>query len=283
MRVIKIISYLGLLLFSVSVCAQEFQGEATYKTKRKVDIKVDSTQVNAEMHQKMMDMLKKQFEKTFILTFNQAESLYKEELTLDKPSVGTGGDFQIMVAGGGEGNILYKNIKENRFTEQRDTFGKLFLVQDSLQQRQWTFEPDTKYIGEYLCYKATFTEEIEVMQMRMSGQKDETEKEPETTKELKTTTVWYTLQIPINNGPEDYHGLPGLIMEVNDGDLSILCSKIVLNPENRITIEEPKKGKVVNQSEYDEILEKKAKEMMDMYAPKRGNRSGETFEIRIGG
>ena len=31
-----------------------------------------------------------------------------------------------------------------------------------------------------------------------------------------------------------YQGLPGLILEVNDGELTIICSKIVLNPEDKV-------------------------------------------------
>ena len=38
---------------------------------------------------------------------------------------------------------------------------------------------------------------------------------------------------------------------------TIICSKIVLNPENSVDIKEPTKGKVVNQSEFDEIMDKK--------------------------
>ena len=53
-----------------AIQAQEFQGIATYKTQRKVDIKIDSTQVGG-MQDELMAMLKKQFEKTYILTFNK--------------------------------------------------------------------------------------------------------------------------------------------------------------------------------------------------------------------
>ena len=67
--------------------AQEFQGIATYKTQRKLDIKIDSTQVGG-MQDELMAMLKKQFEKTYTLTFNKEESLYKEEESLAPPSLG---------------------------------------------------------------------------------------------------------------------------------------------------------------------------------------------------
>ena len=62
-----------------------------------------------------------------------------------------------------------------------------------------------------------------------------------------TITAWYTLAIPVSNGPGNFHGLPGLILAVNDGTETIVCSKIVLNPKNKIDFSEPKKGKIVTQ------------------------------------
>ncbi len=52
--------------FSI-VNAQDFQGVATYKTQRKMDIKLDSTStgVSKDQHAKLMEMMKKQFQKTF--------------------------------------------------------------------------------------------------------------------------------------------------------------------------------------------------------------------------
>ena len=73
------IKVLILFLFSsTTIFAQEFQGVATYKTQRKLDIQIDSTQVGG-MQDQLMAMLKKQFEKTYTLTFNKAESIYKED------------------------------------------------------------------------------------------------------------------------------------------------------------------------------------------------------------
>lgn len=41
-------------------------------------------------------------------------------------------------------------------------------------------------------------------------------------------TAWYTPEISESRAP-NYWGLPGLILEVNDGKTVILCSKVVLN------------------------------------------------------
>ena len=46
-----------------------------------------------------------------------------------------------------------------------------------------------------------------------------------------TISAWYTPQIPVSAGPGNYHGLPGLILEVNDGSETVICSKIVINPK----------------------------------------------------
>lgn len=273
-----------------SVNAQDFQGVATYKTQRKVDIKMDSTNtgVSKDQHAMLMEMMKKQFQKTFMLSFDKEASIYKEEESLDQPQIG-GSGMQIQMIGAGGGNdILYKNTKEKRYSDQKDTMGKIFLVKDSISPIAWELESDSKYIGEYQCYKATYTKQVEVFKaMSFSSntiakeeETKEEEKEPEM--EERIITAWYTPQIPVNTGPAMYQGLPGLILEVHDGKLNIICSKIVINPEDKVEIKEPEKGKEVDQKEYDEIREKKAKEMIERFAPRKG-RKGEGIEIRIGG
>ncbi|WP_138432966.1 GLPGLI family protein [Winogradskyella algicola] len=271
---------LALTAVFTAVNAQDFQGVATYKTQRQVDIKLDSTKMNDEMHQKMIAMMKKQFQKTFTLSFNKEESVYKQEEALDKPNVGSGFNIQIMGTGGSD--ILYKNTKNQRFVDQKDTFGKIFLVKDSIEGIEWKLGSETKYIGEYQCYKATYTKMVEKPRVVFNSENEEEgEKEPEM--EERTVTAWYTPQIPVNNGPDNYQGLPGLILEVHDGKLTIVCSKIVLNPKDKIDIKEPEKGKVVNQKKYEEIMDKKAKEMMERFRPRKGRDNGESIEIRIGG
>ncbi|WP_338356472.1 GLPGLI family protein [Yeosuana marina] len=281
--IIKVIIISALTLFSTNVSAQNFKGEATYKTKRKVDIQLDSTQVNSEMHQKMLEMLKKQFEKTFILSFNKEESLYKEEEKLGEPQTG---NVQMVFVSTDASDILYRNLKEKRYTSKNEVFGKIFLIKDSLPKLDWTLEQETKNIGEYTCFKATMKHMVPVVTggFSINDDKDLNANENEEPQmEEVTITAWYTPQIPINNGPAKYYGLPGLILEVNDGTETIVCSKLVLNPEDKVDIVEPRKGKVVNQEDFESIVEKRMQEENERMNNNRKDDDGERrIEIMIG-
>jgi len=280
MKSIKKLFTIAIVLISSSILAQDFQGIATYKSQRKFDIKLDSTQMNSDMQERMMAMMKKQFEKTHILTFNKEESIFKEDEQLEAPQ--RQGMVMVMVETGGS-DVMYKNTKEKRYTNQNESFSKLFLIQDTLEELDWELGSETKNIGDYTCYKATLKREVEVRESGISinGDKDLDEELKPQMKEI-IVTAWYTPQIPVNAGPAEYHGLPGLILEVTDGTTTMLCSKVVLNPEKTVEIKEPTKGKKITQEKYDAVMEKKMKEMNERMRNNRENRDGHSVEIRIG-
>lgn len=92
------------------------------------------------------------------------------------------------------------------------------------------------------------------------------------TEKLKdiTVTAWYTPEIPVNQGPGKYWGLPGLILEINDGMTTVVCSKIILNPTNKLSIKMPK-GKTISQSEFEKIAMQKMEEMREQFSGRGGN------------
>jgi len=255
-----------------------------------MEVQLDSSQVDDGMHEQIMAMMKKQFEKEYTLEFTQDESVYKEVEKLDSPggSVAGNGMVFVQVVGDGAGDVLYKNMKEDRYVNQTESFSKQFLVKDATVDRDWKLEKETKNIGDYACFKATYTYERRVARV-MSFSTDDKEEEKETkeepVEEMETITVtaWYTPQIPVKNGPSQYDGLPGLILELNDGNLTVLCSKIVLNPKDGLDIKEPKGGKEVTQEKFDQIMEKKALEMQEQFQSDGRRGDGSSFEIRIGG
>lgn len=268
----KQIALAVLIFFAIGkALSQDFQGKAVYKTKRQFDIQLDSTQMNDALMNQMKERLKSHFEKDYTLKFNKTESLYTENEKLQTPSA-EGGGVRVEISSGS--NDLFKNTAEGTYARQIEMMGKLFLIKDKLEAPEWKLEKETKKIGKYTCFKATRTKEI--TQREFASNEDEVK---ETKKEI-VTTVWYTPEIPVQHGPAEYWGLPGLILEVQEDKFSILCSEIVLNPKDTMEIEEPTKGKEVNQEEYDKIQEEKSKEMMERYSG--GKKGGNVIMIRSG-
>jgi GLPGLI family protein len=172
--------------------------------------------------------------------------------------------------------------------------GKEFLIQDSLPNLQWKMEGETRVIGGYNCFKATAVRVASKTDFRNFRPKKEDAAATKPADAAKKTnlmdaldmpketiiTAWYTPEIPVNQGPENYWGLPGLILEVNDGKTVILCSKVVLNPKVKTEIKAATKGKVTTQKEFDEIVLKKMEEFRDMNQGRGGNGG---MRMRIGG
>ncbi|WP_130736611.1 GLPGLI family protein [Flavobacterium sp. J27] len=289
---------LASFFLSATFYAQEFQGTAVYESKTSTAEMMKNfggnREITPEMQKNIEERMKKMFEKTFILNFNKSASIYKEEEKLDAPGNNNGGRMMMSMMGGG--GTQYKNVKEKLYTVDKEFFSKEFLIKDSLPMYQWQMGSETKKIGEYTCFKATAvvaTDPTDFRNFRMRGSRNNENKEKEqkakdsvnATKKTnfmnddieqikeKTITAWYCPEIPINQGPDKYWGLPGLILEVNDGTTVLLCSKIVLNSKEKVEIKAPTKGKEVTQKEYDEIVKKKMEEMREMYGG-RGQRGG---------
>jgi GLPGLI family protein len=282
----KTISTLLVILISTSSFAQQdFQGQATYLSKTTIDMdNFGRGDMSEEQKKQIAERMKSMLEKTYFLVFNKEESIYKEEEKLEAP--GQGGGFRMMM-GNFTGGEQYKNVKENVLLQEQEFFGKQFLIKDSLPKLEWKMSGETKQIGQYSCFKATAIKKVDAMDfrsMRRRNNDDASKKETDSTKtkdvmdeievpETIEVTAWYTMQIPVNQGPGEYWGLPGLILEINADRTTILCSKIVLNPEEKEQIKKPGKGKEVTQEEYNDIVKKKIEEMREMYGG-RGGRGG---------
>jgi len=283
-----------LLLFTsfiATVQAQNITGIATYQSKTDIDIKLENSSLSPEMMQQIQDKMKKQFEKTYTLTFNNNESVFQEEEQLGAPGL-SGGNVQMITVGGSfKGGKFYKNLAEKSFAKESDISGKAFLIKDKLKAYEWELTNESKQIGQYVVFKAIAVENVDTASFSKYFKKKMTQKSDNTADsivspldELKMPTerkiiAWYTPQIPIKTGPEDYWGLPGLILELNTGKTTMLCSKIILNPKEEVVIEEPKKGKEISQEEYDTIMREKTEEMMEMYSGK--GKKGEGIRIEI--
>lgn len=300
----KKIFFVSILMVSGFINAQNFQGMAVYESKTSTSDMTSNfrgnREITPEMQKQIEERMKAMFEKTFVLTFDKNASTYVEEEKIE--AAGQQGGFRMMSSMMGGGGTHYKNVKEKIFTVDKEFAGKEFLVQDSLPKLDWKLSGETKQIGNYMCFKATAVRPVSQSDFRNFRRKKEDEKKEEVkqeetkTEQTKTeekkedritnfmdqweipkeivVTAWYSPDIPINQGPENYWGLPGLILEVSDGKTVILCSKIVINPKEKKEIKAPKKGKLVTQSEYDKIVGDKMEEWREM-----GRQGGGSFRM----
>ena len=275
MKINSLLLVLAICLASVRLSAQKFDGGvATYQSKTSFDMEnFGGREMSDQQKKQFAERIKNRLEKVFTLTFTKDESIYEEVAKLETP--GTGGG-NIRFAGGFSQGGIYKNVAENVYARENDLMGKNFLVKDTLSKLDWKLEKESKMIGQYAAFKATAIRKIEenpweAMRSRRGGDenKEETSKPTE-----EVITAWYTPQIPVSQGPDEYWGLPGLILEVTAGRTVILCNKIVINPKEGLEIEVPKKGDKVTRSEYEKIVAEKTKEMGERFGNGRRNGPG---------
>ena len=256
-----------LLLFVTTFSfAQEFQGKAYYFSKTILNgkLQVEDPGVKGGMDPAMekafQEALKKASEKNYLLTFNKSECIYEQEQQLEKPK-SVAGEMSISVSFSSSEGKKYINAKDKTSSTEDEIFGNEFLIVEPIEKPNWELVDESKKIGDYTCFKAKLLipvsekqkkeyeeflkkEEIKSSLFKMEEPKD------------KTITAWYTPEIPVSFGPNNYWGLPGLILEINEPELIILCSKVALNTKGA-TIKVPNKGQKVSQKEFDAIQKKK--------------------------
>lgn len=148
-----------------------------------------------------------------------------------------------------ENNIYYTDLEAKTSIDSRDFFGKKFLIKGERESKKWKVTGEQKMVGDYLCQKATYQDS------------------------LVNEVIWFTPMIPVASGPDDYFGLPGLILhvDINDGERLITAQSIELKPLEDGQIEMPTEGKEMTSEEFEALREEKMEEMrQERGGPGRG-------------
>ncbi len=261
-------------LICFSLIAQDFQGQAFYKTQTAMDFGSWGDKMSSEQKKAMKERMKPFLEPVYILTFDKTKSIYKQEEALGAPGSGGGSGWGKMMSGAG--GPVFKDVVSKQTLQSTEFMGKKFLISHNQENLNWVMEKESKMIGNYLCFKATA--KVKKPKTMTSVWRD-SEKENDSINKssekniddgYSIVTAWYSPQIPVSHGPAEYGGLPGLILELTTDSTVMLCTKVIMNPEKRIQISAPTKGESVSRNEFENIVEVKVKEMRDMW---RGGRS----------
>ncbi len=198
-----------------------------------------------------------------VLLFNETEALTmappsEEEDNVPDPSttMESGGIQMVFRMGGSDNdNQTYVNLDTGEVTEQRDFLGRTFRIQGDASPLAWRLTGEQSEFLGYPCQKAI-------------ADGDST-----------TYEAWFTSQIPVSAGPEQYGGLPGLILVLTAGNRTFEATSVSLEPLAEDAIEAPSGGREVTNEEFAEIMEER---MRDMEASSLSTGSdGNTRSFRI--
>jgi GLPGLI family protein len=250
------IAYLVLSLLSVGALnAQTTEGVIIYERKINMHKRIQDEQMKAMIPE---------FRTTrHQLMFSDSSSAYKAVPEDEMPEGFTGeggGNRIVMRMGPGENSELYKNFASGKSIESRELGAKTYIIEDSIRPRGWKLTGETKVIQGYTCRKATSTETMmtgSTMRIRSGGENNTT---TDTTNRPQPKQVvveaWYAEGITAPVGPESYGMLPGVILELNIDDGSMIYSAVEIKKSvDKKDIKEPKKGKKITRQEYIKMQE----------------------------
>jgi GLPGLI family protein len=159
----------------------------------------------------------------------------KEETTNDTSFVEKNGlKFEKTATTNRASSVNYfKNYNTNIYRLEFSMNNDDVSIKDAIPVYKWILGTESKTIAGYSCKKAstvkkTYGREIPV-------------------------TAWYCEELPINDGPMDYNGLPGLILQIEIGTSAIVkFEKLQIKNDVEISIEEPKnKSKMLTIAAYE--------------------------------
>lgn len=249
MKNIKNIGLLGFILLFVAVITNAQNTSGTILYTQKVNLHMN---LPIEM-EGMKDRIPEFRESNHKLTFADDKVLY-EGVKNEKADAeiaqrrGKGRRGGRGFRGGREKGKRFVDLSTNSVIATRDLMGKKFLVVGEPDKYKWKMTGKSKQVGSYLCQEATWQDST------------------------SQVVAWFTPMIPVQAGPGDYTGLPGVIlhMNINDGEREITATDIQLGEVDASTLIAPTEGEEVSQEEWTKIRDEKMEEMKKEYGGKGG-------------
>lgn len=221
--------FLLLLLPAANTRAQfTFNGKITYERKTNIHKLWGDEGWLSEWKDKVPKFSTNQFE----MNFTMDNSFYKPGKETDNSKLGWG-------APPGAENEVFMDFKTNIVTANKQIYEQRFLIQDTMRKLKWRITDEVRMIANYKCRKAV---------TRIC--------------DSVVVVAFYTEDIPVSAGPEQFGGLPGMILELVVPRLytTWLATEVAVVPVKNP--EEPpfSKGKKVKQHELVGLLQKSLKD-----------------------
>lgn len=195
----------------------------------------------AFMFDKMKDATKA---KDYTLKFNQAISYFKTNPSMSKDN----NAFEEMITDDSE--YYYKTSKNLRF-EVRHLSGKELLIKKA--SIKWKILDETKNIKGYKCQKAKSVQLFYSVNIKTGNLN--TKEQP--------IIAWFTTELPFAFGPENYGGLPGLILELRTQGKNYSIDELKIDSSKKNIIKFPNIEKSISEKEAAKLIHKAFSNVMN--------------------
>ena len=235
-----------LLLITLNALAQE-RLKVTYENQMQVEFEDDDIIVGGDKKAEFKKALKAAMEEihTYELKLIGNEANFKKLEKIDNAPKEDG--LSISFSTGGIG-MNYFDYGEGVKMRETPNFNGQYIIQDNLEKIDWQLTREKDKILNYDVRKATAIIDSTTL-----------------------VTAWYAPEIPIKAGPEEFWGLPGLILKVESvkglekesQKVYYSAIQIEMLPENEI-IEQPTNGKMITEDEFSEMNRKQFERFKEM-------------------
>ncbi len=204
-----------------------------------------------QLMEQFKDMIPSSVTNSYVMDFNETLSsmrlLEEKEEGASKSGFerqSAGGDVNVKISFAGSGSsssapqlvASVGNLDEGTYTNHYKFLTRDFLVAGELPELAWKLTGEEGMLLDRQVMKATAT--------------------------MDTVSVeaWFAPEIPAPFGPDNYGGLPGLILmlSIDDGSKLYEATSITLDTEIEITV--PDKGRPVTQEEFEKLVQDRMKE-----------------------
>ena len=135
-------------------------------------------------------------------------------------------------------HITFVDLNTEETTLQREFFDRTFLVEGG-EKLKWKLKDEMSEFLGYTCMRA------------------------EAMIDSSLVEAWFTPEIPIPAGPDNFYGLPGLILVLttDNGNHSYVATDVSLRTIDSELMVAPTEGKKMKQKDFDKMVEEKTAEM----------------------
>ena len=253
-----------LIIATGDLVAQDFEGGVVkYQQTTKYDWqKIFNPEGNARPGtQQWLTSLPREIKKFHILSFTENAALYEED---PDENIVLSGNIREALGGARarkpptpELKKVFYDFGKNEKTEQLEFMTRDFLISESIKSNAWKLTNKKIKVQNYVCQTA------------------------ELKKGEDTITAMFSPEIPVSAGPDEYFGLPGLILAIEiNGETAFMATSVNLTPPKKGALSKPDDGKKVTREELDKTIEEKVKEYKENRSRGRDRKRREIREIR---